>query len=149
MKMFKYHRILIPILSFTNKDIALIFWSGLKGGQRQVILLCESAIDCLTRKTKTMKPSTERHSLMFSSPGPHERLQPHQHLLKGPHGRHRQSRRFLACTDNNFLLEVTEDPTRKGYAGPCSQQQGGASGEYEDKGQPGLLLELSSKVRDL
>lgn len=71
---------------------------------------------------------------MFSSPGPHERLQAHQHLLKGPHGRHRQSRRFLACIENNFPLKVRQDPTRKGYAGLCSQQQGGSSGEYEDKG---------------
>ena len=28
---------------------------------------------------------------------------------------HKQSRRFLECVDDNFLLEVTENPTRRGH----------------------------------
>ncbi|GAB0179153.1 hypothetical protein GRJ2_000380600 [Grus japonensis] len=49
----------------------------------------------------------------------------------------KQSRRFLECVDDNFLLQVIEEPKRC-HAGPCSHQQGGAGGECEAQGQPWL-----------
>jgi len=43
---------------------------------------------------------------------------------------HRQARRFLELVEDNFLLQVTEEPTRRG-----SHQQGGAGGECESSTQ--------------
>lgn len=51
---------------------------------------------------------------------------------------HKQSQTYLEYVDDNFLLQVTEDPERRCYAGPCSQQQVGASGECDIQWQPGL-----------
>ena len=51
---------------------------------------------------------------MFTSPGPHGGLQPPWYLLRDNTAGHKQSRRFLECIDDNFLLQVIEEPMRRG-----------------------------------
>ncbi|KAM9654465.1 uncharacterized protein ACIBXB_005124 [Morphnus guianensis] len=52
-------------------------------------------------------------SLTFTSPGPHGGLHPDICWRDNTAG-HKQSRRFLECIDDNFLLQVTEEPKRRG-----------------------------------
>ncbi|GAB0187663.1 hypothetical protein GRJ2_001231600 [Grus japonensis] len=49
---------------------------------------------------------------MFTSPGPYGGLQPP--CWRGNAAGHKQSRKFLECIDDNFLLQVIEEPTRGG-----------------------------------
>ncbi|PKU30113.1 glycerol kinase [Limosa lapponica baueri] len=48
---------------------------------------------------------------MFTSLGPHGGLEPPWRYNTAVH---KQSRRFLECVDDNFLLQVIEEPTRRG-----------------------------------
>lgn len=50
---------------------------------------------------------------MFASCGPHQGLQPPWYLLEGNSTGHKQSRRSLECSDDNVLLQVTEEPMRR------------------------------------
>jgi len=46
--------------------------------------------------------------------------------------RQAQSRRFLQSIKDNFLMQVVEEPTRKGaLLGPCINKQGGTGGGCE------------------
>ncbi|PKU42988.1 glycerol kinase [Limosa lapponica baueri] len=91
--------------------------SGLKGGQGQVTLYCGSASGHLIRKTKCMRPSTDRQTGAAS--------RSRALVLMGDFNHHdtcwrdntsglKQSRMFLECVDDNFLLQVTEQPMRRG-----------------------------------
>lgn len=50
---------------------------------------------------------------MFTSPGPCGELQPPQYVLKGQHRGQKQFRRFLEWVEDNFLLQVIEEPPRR------------------------------------
>lgn len=46
---------------------------------------------------------------MFAGPGSHKGFQQPQYLLKCNTEGHRQSRRFLECTNDNFLMQLAEE----------------------------------------
>jgi len=51
----------------------------------------------------------------------------------------KQSRRFLECVDDNFFLQVIEEPTRRGaMLDLVLTSKEGAGGECEAPGQPWL-----------
>lgn len=81
----------------------LRLWSGLKGGQRQVILLWgpedqDNEAPCRQRGTALC---FQDRALMGDS-------NPTSIIWRDPRAGHRQSRRFLECIDNNFprLLRI-------------------------------------------
>ncbi|GAB0204972.1 hypothetical protein GRJ2_002962800 [Grus japonensis] len=52
---------------------------------------------------------------------------------------HKQSRKFLECVDDNFLLQVTEEPTRRGaMLDLVLTNKEGLVGGCEAQGQPWL-----------
>lgn len=57
--------------------------------------------------------TTGRRNLTFTCPGPYEKLEPPQYLLKSNTAEHKQLRRFLECINNSSLIQGTEDPTHR------------------------------------
>lgn len=49
---------------------------------------------------------------MFRTPGPHEGL--HSDTCWRDTGQGISNRMFLECVDDNFLLQMTEEPVRRG-----------------------------------
>lgn len=56
----------------------------------------------------------DRSRFTFTSPGPHEGLQPPNTCYRENTAEHKESKRFLECTDGNFFLQVKEEPRRRG-----------------------------------
>lgn len=88
--------------------------SGLKGGQGQVTLQRGSATGCLSGKTKEMSPSTEKRDSSWSQ----------ALILTGDFNQpnicwrsntaeHGQSRRFLECLGEYFLLQVNTSSSKR------------------------------------
>ena len=62
---------------------------------------------------------------------------------------HKQSRRFLECIHDNFLLQVTNEPTRAGAVlDLVLTNKGGAGRECAAQGQPWLQWPWNSGVQD-
>ncbi|GAB0209859.1 hypothetical protein GRJ2_003451600 [Grus japonensis] len=61
----------------------------------------------------------------------------------------KQSRKFLECVDDNFLLQVTEEPTRRGaMLDLVLTNKEGLVGECEAQGQPWLQCPRNGGVQD-
>lgn len=55
-----------------------------------------------------------RNSLTLAIAGPHGELQPPKRLLEVQHSRPKAIQEVLSCVDDDFLLQVMEETTRRG-----------------------------------
>ena len=108
-----------PSMSMTSRTAGSCVWgwmrsqpraygSGLKARQGLVALQWGSATGHMTRKTEWMSPSVGR-ALVLMGDFNHPDI-----CWRDNTARHKQSRRFLDCIDDKFLLHVIKEPMGRG-----------------------------------